>query len=98
MDKARRKELLRQHKASEHTTARRTLGLTNVQLTSLLTRLDEANAEQHCDRTLRMTRDWAQAQGLDASAITASLGELAAFCDCEVLANVTPDRFGWPEH
>jgi hypothetical protein len=97
MDRARRKELQRQYKSSEHAAARHTLLLTRKQLHSLLAALKEVDAEDVCDHTQRLARGWASERGLDAVAVGKSLAEHGGYCDCEVLANVTPDKFGWPE-
>ena len=48
-----------------------------------------------CDHTLRHTQSWAEQQGLDAQRVLESVSEFGGFCDCEVLFNVTPDKFAW---
>jgi hypothetical protein len=37
------------------------------------------------------------ARGLDPEVVLAALQEFGGFCDCELLANVTPDKFGWSD-
>jgi len=48
-----------------------------------------------CDRTLRHTSLWAAQQQFDVEQVLRSVREFGGFCDCEVLFNVTPDKFGW---
>jgi hypothetical protein len=50
---------------------------------------------QGCDKTLRHTRHWAEEQRLDIERVLESVGAFGGYCDCEVLFNVTPDKFGW---
>jgi Protein of unknown function (DUF2695) len=95
MDKARRKELLRAHKAATHESARKTLGLTESELTALRDTLDAAAEHLRCDHTVRITREWATSRGLDPNTVSAGVREFGGFCDCEVLANVEPEKFGW---
>lgn len=95
MDQARRKELLQQYRADEHEQARRRLGLSEEALHSLLDHLDAIAEEASCDHSQRETRAWATSQGLDSDVVTEAVAELGGYCDCEVLANVTPDKFGW---
>jgi hypothetical protein len=97
MDKARRKALLRQHRASEQESARRLLAFGEQQLRSLLDMLDEAAEHETCDHSARLTRAWAISHGLDPEAVIAAVQEFGGYCDCEVLANVTPDKFGWSD-
>jgi hypothetical protein len=59
--------------------------------------LDSQFEHQPCDHSLRITREFLVAQGLDPDKITPWLGEYGGFCDCEVLANVEehwPSRLG----
>ena len=48
----------------------------------------DSQENQPCDHSLRLTREFLVAQGLDPDKITPWLGEYGGFCDCEVLANV----------
>ena len=50
-----------------------------------------------CDHTLSRTLKWIEGANLDAGPVVAGLREFGGTCDCEVLLNVTPDKFGWPE-
>jgi len=97
VDKARRKELLRQYRATEQEQARRTLGFGQDDLKSLLDSLDVVAGEAPCDHSPRYTRAWAAARGLDPDTVVTALQAFGGHCDCEVLANVTPDKFGWPD-
>lgn len=96
-DKARRKELLRRYKNTERSAAREQLGLTADDLASLLECLDDQLNNVECDHTLRLTKQWAQEHGQSVEAITNAVLSFGGYCDCEVLANVTPDKFGWPD-
>jgi hypothetical protein len=97
MDKRRKKELLRQVKERELAEARRKMCLWPDQLRALHSYLDEQlhRLGVACDKTLSRTRAWAEQQGLDAEAVLTSVREFGGCCDCEVLPNVTPDKFGW---
>jgi hypothetical protein len=61
------------------------------QLNSLLDNLDERLVDEGCDRTLRLTREWAADHAVDAAALEESLAHFGGYCDCEVLANVEPE-------
>ncbi len=49
-----------------------------------------------CDHTHGRTEEWAGRMGVDMEALVEGLKALGGTCDCKVLAQVTPDRFGWP--
>jgi hypothetical protein len=70
------------------------------QLRALLDHLDERLTHELCDHTLRGTRAWAEANGVDADALESSVVHFGGGCDCEVLANVDPetDVDGWPRY
>jgi len=57
------------------------------QLFQLFDYLDSA-LENGCDHSLRLTRQFLQANGLPEAAIIPWLGNYGGHCDCEVLANV----------
>lgn len=97
MDKNRKKELLRQYKERGFTEARQKLGLTREQLKDLLDAVDEEVVANGCDHTPRGARSWLASHGFDVEQLIHNLGEFGGYCDCEVVMNVTPDRFGWPE-
>lgn len=95
MDKARRKALRRQAKDAEYTEVRRRLGFGEKILRSLRHDLNEASASEVCDHSLRLTRDWATNHTLDPDRVAQAVQTFGGTCDHEVLAKVTPDRFGW---
>jgi hypothetical protein len=45
---------------------------------------------QACDNTLRLSREWLQANNQNVSASVRWLESEGAYCDCEVLLNVAP--------
>ena len=95
-DKARRKASRRQYKEDGYAVARATLGLEPAELDDLHAFL-EARWDEGCDHTLRFTEARARERGHDVEAVVRGVSANGGFCDCEVLANVTRDRFGWPE-
>jgi hypothetical protein len=86
-----RRQLKAAYKERERARAREQIVLGEDQLNALLDHLDE-KASLSCDHSLRHTREWALANGVDVAALTVSLAELGSYCDCEVLANVDPDE------
>ena len=52
----------------------------------------EVRRDARCDDNLRLAE-----QGRNVETITTSVQAFGGYCDCEVLANVTPDKFGWPD-
>jgi hypothetical protein len=48
-----------------------------------------------CDHTHGRTEEWAGRMGVDMEALVDALKSWGGACDCKVVANVTPDRFGW---
>jgi len=48
-----------------------------------------------CDHTHARTEEWAGRMGVDMEALVDALKSWGGACDCKVVANVTPDRFGW---
>ena len=87
-----RRRLKAEYKDQERAKLRRLLVLDEKQLNALLDHLEESGADEICDDTPRLTTAWAERNGLDADAVTASLAELGGHCDCEVLANVDPEE------
>jgi hypothetical protein len=104
MDKDRKRELKRRGKAllreRANTEWDEHMVLEPEQLRALLDHLDERLTQEPCDHTLRGTRDWAKANGVDAEALESSVVHFGGGCDCEVLANVDPetDVDGWPRY
>lgn len=99
MDPKRKKELKKAFKVQELTEARKKMCLFPDQLRELRGHLDVTISEVGipCDHTLSRTVEWAKEQGLEVDRVLASVREFGGYCDCEVLFNVTPDKFGWPE-
>jgi len=99
MDAKRKKELKKTFKEQELMAARTKMCLFPDQLRDLRGHLDVTISEVGipCDHTLSRTTEWAKRQCLDVDRVLASVREFGGFCDCEVLFNVTPDKFGWPE-
>jgi hypothetical protein len=98
-EKDRKKQLRNQYKKKELLNARKRLGLYPDQLRELHGYLGKTviSLGIPCDQTLTRTREWAVGVGLDPEAVARGVGEFGAFCDCEVLRNVTPDKFDYPE-
>jgi len=91
MSHDRKRELRRAYKLGERQRAQAALPLGASQLAGLLDHLDSRLGREVCDHSLRFTREWAAANGVDADELAASLEELGGYCDCEVLANVEPE-------
>ena len=96
-DKARRRALIRELKSAEYAEARARLGLDSVELDDLHDYLEHRGEEAGCDHTLRFTDAWTYERGRDIETIRVAVREFGGFCDCEVLANVTREKFGWPD-
>ena len=75
---------------------RRTLGLNESQLNELHQYLNQWS-EKGCDHTLRFTTEWAIKSGLPVDAVCQGVRVHGGYCDCEVVFNVNPDKFGWKE-
>src|SRR5262245_5571168 len=75
--------------------ARNALPLDEGQVNELLEYLEERLAEDECDASLRFTREWATANGIDADALAASAEYFTALCDCEFCANIEPEAIFW---
>jgi len=48
-----------------------------------------------CDHSHARTEEWAGRMGVDMEALVDALKSWGGACDCKVVANVTPDKFGW---
>jgi hypothetical protein len=48
-----------------------------------------------CDHTHARTEEWAGRMGVDMEALVDALRFFGGACDCQAVAKVTPDRFGW---
>lgn len=89
-DRERRRALRDAWKAGQRRAAWERLGLDREQLDGLLGYLDEQAGA--CDHSLRHSRAWAAAQGLDWPVLEGALRDAGGGCDCEVAANVDPDE------
>jgi len=99
MDPDKKKALKKAYKQKELSDARTKMVLFPDQLRelrdSLSTSLDELGIP--CDHTLGRTHEWARKANLDVERVLASVREFGGYCDCGILFNVTPDKFGWPD-
>lgn len=77
--------------------ARERLGLSEEQFKTLRAFLDGRSfgITIACDHTHARTEEWAGRMGVDMEALVDALKSFGGACDCKVVANVTPDRFGW---
>jgi hypothetical protein len=77
--------------------AREKLGLDAAQYKELCAFLDGRTfgLKIVCDHTHARTEEWAGRTGLDMEALVEALKSFGGTCDCKVLANVPPARFGW---
>jgi hypothetical protein len=84
--------LKRAFKNAERAAAREQMLLDKASLEALIEDVNTALASDGCDHSLRATRNWARARGIDPDALAASLAHFGGYCDCEVVANVTPEE------
>jgi hypothetical protein len=77
--------------------ARARLGLSAAQFKELRAFLDGRTfgLKIVCDHTHARTEEWAGRMGVDMEALVEALKSWGGACDCKIVANVTPDRFGW---
>jgi hypothetical protein len=77
--------------------ARAKLGLDAEQFKALRAFLDGKTfgLKIVCDHTHARTEEWAGRMGVDMEALVDALKTWGGACDCKVVANVTPDKFGW---
>ena len=76
---------------------REKLGLDKDQFSALRSFLDGRTfgLKVVCDHTHARTEEWAGRMGVDMEALVEALKSFGGTCDCKVLANVTPEKFGW---
>ena len=91
VDAEQKRELKRAFKEQEKATAREAMVLDEEQLNNLLDFLDERLPANGCDHSLRLSREWAASNAVDADMLALSLEHFGGFCDCEVVANVEPE-------
>lgn len=77
--------------------ARAKLGLSADQFKELRAFLDGKTfgLKIVCDHTHARTEEWAGRMGIDMEALVEALKSWGGACDCKIVANVTPDKFGW---
>jgi hypothetical protein len=75
-------------KAKQRADAEAALPYSKTELMNLFDFLDLELERRGCDRTLALTIEWANRQGLSADKVVDWTREYGGFCDCEVLANV----------
>ena len=77
--------------------AREKLGLSPEQFKELRAFLDGKTfgLKIVCDHTHSRTEEWAGRMGVDMENLVDVLKALGGACDCQVVANVGPDKFGW---
>jgi hypothetical protein len=96
-NKGRRKEILRRLRLDERAANRAKLILSQQELEALHEYVEVRLEIDGCDETPRFTAAWAVERGRPVEPLFASLQEFGGYCDCEVVANVSPDLFGWPD-
>ena len=93
MDKARKKELLKNFKAKEKQSFQDSLPMDEEVFWELFDYLDEHLEEQDgCDHSLSLTRSFLETKGVDVDSILDWIVDNGGGCDCEVLYNVE-ERF-----
>ena len=93
MDKARKKELLKNYKAKEKQNFKDSLPMDEEGFWELFDYLDERLEEQDgCDHSLSLTRSFLETKGVDVDSILEWIVDNGGGCDCEVLYNVE-ERF-----
>jgi hypothetical protein len=82
---------------SDVAAARAKLGLSADQFKELRAFLDGKTfgLKIVCDHSHVRTEEWAGRMGVDMEALVDALKSWGGACDCKIVANVTPDRFGW---
>jgi hypothetical protein len=82
---------------SDAEAARAKLGLNAAQFQELRAFLDGKTFGKKivCDHTHARTEEWAGRMGIDMEALVDALKSWGGACDCKIVANVTPDKFGW---
>ena len=93
MDKARKKELLKDYKSKEKQNFQDSLPMDEEVFWELFDYLDEHLEEQDgCDHSLSLTRAFLETKGVDVESILEWIVDNGGGCDCEVLYNVE-ERF-----
>ena len=87
LDMLSRKLAINKWRAEQVASARASLPLPDDRMPSLFDMLDEQFPIQGCDQTLRLTRCWLAAEGLEVEPVVDWLRNNGGCCDCEALAN-----------
>ncbi|MCC3152860.1 DUF2695 domain-containing protein [Hymenobacter sp. BT770] len=87
-EKQRRKALQNQLNAEAKAGKLASLPMPKEKLVAYFDYLDLELTEHGCDDTLRLTKQFAEAEGLAFEPIKLWLSEYGGYCDCEALANV----------
>lgn len=93
-DPQRRKELKALYRKQEEEKQAARRYLSPEEMRSLQAYVDSRLQEEPCDRSLRLTMQWADEAGgrsIDKERLRDSLAQLGAYCDCEVVLNVDYD-------
>lgn len=82
---------------SDFAAARAKLGLSPEQFKELRAFLDGKTfgLKIVCDHTHARTEEWAGRMGVDMEALVEALKSWGGACDCKIVANVLPEKFGW---
>jgi hypothetical protein len=83
----RRKAIVREIAQRQRAEAIAAMPISQGYLAQLFDYLDSALAAG-CDHSLKLTRQFLQANNLPEATVIPWLGEYGGYCDCEVLANV----------
>lgn len=86
-DKRQRKEKLDAWWAQQRAAAGAKFPLPNEQMRALFDFLSAEFPTRGYDHTLRLTRRWLEAEGLECEPVIAWLHDNGGYCDCEALAN-----------
>jgi hypothetical protein len=86
-EQERRKAIVREIAERQRAEAIAAMPISQGHLAQLFDYLDGALAAG-CDHSLKLTRQFLQANSLPEDSVISWLGEYGGYCDCEVLANV----------
>src|SRR5262249_32003240 len=91
-DRRRRKKLIDDYKAREYAQVRERLGSTAESWVLLLGYFEDRLVEVFRDHLPRFMREWAEQNGHEKQRVEDGVTAFGGYCDCEVAANVTPDK------
>ena len=87
-EKQRRKTLVNQLQQAQRARTEAQLPLSKPDLKALFDHVDTRLEAEGCDRTLRHTLAFLEANQLPRESVVMWLNENGGYCDCEVIANV----------